>query len=586
VYVRIKIFYFWLMITKSLQIILYITALFLILFSCQKRKHDLSTPPKSTKVQVTKLIFIADKHYDKKNFDSAFYYYNEVRLICNPITDSENFIRTLNALAEIQRHYGDYDGSESTLTEAIPYLKYIKKEKHLWSNYIEFGNTYLCNGDLNNAYLYYNKALRLHTSEWEKVSAENNIAKVLLAQHKYNEALQIYTSLSQKKEITKTPENYAQVIDNIGLCHLKLGKPQAIFYFNKALLLANKTSDNTPAAKIYLHLSKYHQNNNTTLSTKYALLSYNNYSAIKDVDGRMSALKELIKTSKESDLKKYSLLYVKINDSITKVRQKEKNQFAKIKYDSKKEKDENLQLKTHKAENELQLERQKNQNIISYILIALSLSLIVVLYFYLTTRANREKIEATYKSETRIAKKLHDELANDIYHTMAFAENKNLSLLENKEQFLKNLDAIYLRTRDISKENSPIITSEKYTFHLKEMISGFNTSDINLLLNDLESIPWNEIEKNKKITVYRTLQELLVNMKKHSNATLVGINFKKTDKNVIINYTDNGKGIDVQNIIFKNGLHNVENRILSIKGEIDIHSEPNKGFKVFIKFPL
>ncbi|KQX02319.1 ATP-binding protein [Flavobacterium sp. Root420] len=64
------------------------------------------------------------------------------------------------------------------------------------------------------------------------------------------------------------------------------------------------------------------------------------------------------------------------------------------------------------------------------------------------------------------------------------------------------------------------------------------------------------------------------------------INFKKTDKSVIINYTDNGKGIDVHNIIFKNGLHNVESRILSIKGEIDIDTAPEKGFKVFIKFPL
>ena len=99
-----------------------------------------------------------------------------------------------------------------------------------------------------------------------------------------------------------------------------------------------------------------------------------------------------------------------------------------IKYDSKIEKDENLKLKTHKAENELQLERQKNRNIVSYIVIALSLSLVLVLYFYLTSRGKKEKIEATYKSETLIAKKLNDELANDIYHTMAFAENKNLAL--------------------------------------------------------------------------------------------------------------------------------------------------------------
>jgi signal transduction histidine kinase len=67
---------------------------------------------------------------------------------------------------------------------------------------------------------------------------------------------------------------------------------------------------------------------------------------------------------------------------------------------------------------------------------------------------------------------------------------------------------------------------------------------------------------------------------------LVGITFKKTYNSVVITYTDNGKGIDLNTITFKNGLHNVENRILAIKGIIDIDSAPDKGFKVFIKFPI
>jgi signal transduction histidine kinase len=214
------------------------------------------------------------------------------------------------------------------------------------------------------------------------------------------------------------------------------------------------------------------------------------------------------------------------------------------------------------------------------------LSLIIVLYLYLTSRGKKEKIEATYKSETRIAKKLHDELANDIYHTMAFVENKNLALTENKEQLLNNLDIIYSRTRDISKENCAIITNENYVLGLKEMILEFNTSNTSIILNDLETISWNTLDRSKKTTVYRVLQELLVNMKKHSNANLAVINFKETDKNIIINYSDNGNGADLTQLSFKNGLHNVENRIQSIKGNVEIDSHPGKGFKVLLKIPL
>lgn len=574
------------MITKKPQIILYITILFLILFSCQKKKHTAIVVPKGNKAQVNKLIVIADNLYDQKNFDSAFYYYNEVKSICDPIIDSENFVSTLDRMADIQQNKGDFSGSESTVTEAIPYLKYIKNPKHAWNTYVILGINFLNTYDYNAALNYFNKALALKTTKWRKAAAQNNIACTYIRLKKYTEAILVFENLLKTDGVKKFDEDYARALDNIGFCYLKIKDEKALSYLNKALKIRTEINDNVGLGLSYHNLAQLHLENNLPLAKKYMLYSYERYTRTNQIDGRMSSLNLLINHSANTELKKYSLLYIHLNDSITEVRQKAKNQFAKIKYDSKKEKEENLKLKTNKAENELQLEKQKNRNIISYIIIALSLSLIIVLYFYLTSRGNREKIEATYKSETRIAKKLHDELANDIYHTMAFAENKNLSIIENKEQLLTNLDAIYLRARDISKENSPIVTSEKYTFYLREMISGFNTANINLLLSGLESVSWNQIEKNKKITIYRILQELLVNMKKHSSATLVGINFRQTDKSVIINYTDNGKGIDVHNMIFKNGLHNVENRILSIKGEIDIYSELNKGFKVFIKFPL
>lgn len=299
------------------------------------------------------------------------------------------------------------------------------------------------------------------------------------------------------------------------------------------------------------------------------------------LQNELISLKLLINNSKDNEFKENVLRYMKLNDSINKVQLKEYNQLA-AKSNSKAF---NLKLAAYKTENELQLERQRNRTITSYIIIGFTLSLVLALYFYFRSRTNKEKIEAAYQSEIRIAKKLHDELANDIFHTMAFAENKNLSEAENKEHLLNNLEAIYTRTRDISKENSLVVTNEKFVIYLKEMISGFNTSNINLLINGLDSISWNRIEKNKKITVYRVLQELLVNMKKHSQATLAGINFKEVNKKIMITYTDNGKGVAIQDLRYNNGLQSVENRIQNIRGEIIIDTNPGNGFKLSFKFP-
>lgn len=559
---------------------------FLFLFSCQKKTN--TTPKqKSTKLQIEKLTKVADNFYSTNNFDSAFYYYNKVKFICNPVTDALDYVSTLNRMADIQQSQGDYTGSESTVTEALLYLKYIKNQQYAWNSYVILSINYLNTYDYKNAILYNQKALQLQTEPWRNLAAKNNIAVILIEEEKYKESLEIFLSFITKEEVISDDLFYAKALDNVGFCYFKINQPKkALYYLNKSLKIRQKKGDPFDLGKSYLHLAKFYEKRNSSLAKKYMLFSYNQFTIANNTDERLTSLKLIIQNSSDIALKKYSTKYVNLVDSIFEVRQKVKNQFARVKYDSKREKNENLKLKTHKAENELQLERQKNRNIISYIIIAISLSLIIVLYLYLTSRGKKEKIEATYKSETRIAKKLHDELANDIYHTMAFVENKNLALTENKEQLLNNLDIIYSRTRDISKENCAIITNENYVLGLKEMILEFNTSNTSIILNDLETVSWNTLDRSKKTTVYRVLQELLVNMKKHSNANLAVINFKETDKNIIINYSDNGNGADLTQLSFKNGLHNVENRIQSIKGNVEIDSHPGKGFKVLLKIPL
>jgi len=575
------------MIPKKLQILTYITTLLLVLFSCQKNNNN-DLREKQNRVEIQKNIEKASIfHTNYRNPDSAFFYYNKAKLICNPKTDPDSYIKILNWMADIQLNHGDYIGSETTLTDAIPYLKLLKDQTNVWNTYTTLGTNYLRTYNLNDALLYYNKALGLKIDESRKSLTKSNIASVLLEQQKYDEALQIFLRLSTKKEFEKKPEYNANNMDNIGLCYVKMNDPRGIQYLNHALQIRKDINNNSGIAVSNLHIaSHYDENHDSFLAKKYAFEAYKKFSEIHNIDNKQTALKLLIKNSSDQELKKYSLLYVELVDSIFEVRQKAKNQFARIKYDSKKEKEENLRLKTHKAENELKLERQKSRNIISYIIIVLSLCLILILYYYLTSKANRDKIEAAYNSETRISKKLHDELANDIYHTMAFAENRNLSLAENKEQLLHNLDAIYARTRDISKENCTIITDKNYISSLKEMICRFNAPNLNLLINGIDTISWDEVDKAKKTAVYRAIQELLVNMKKHSDASVVAIVFKETKRNIIINYTDNGKGIDVHKMVLKNGLHNIENRIFAIKGEINIDSSSGKGFKVFIKLPL
>jgi signal transduction histidine kinase len=313
-------------------------------------------------------------------------------------------------------------------------------------------------------------------------------------------------------------------------------------------------------------------------------MAYQIAAKFNSIDERLKALSFLIANNFDSKNNLYAQKYVFLNDSILKIRNNFKNKFAKIKYDSKKVKDENQQLRLEKAENLLALQEAKYQKIFFIIGIIFLFSLLAYLWKHYKNKTRIVEIKTAYDTETRIAKSIHDELANDVFQTIAFAETQSLITENNKEFLLQKLDHIYSRVRGISRENSNIDTGFKYSANLKETLSTYNNENRNVIINNIEKINWELIDEIKKVAIQRILQELMVNMKKHSQATLVVIKFESNSKLLLINYTDNGKGCEKTKIL-KNGLQNMENRILAIKGSITFETEPEKGFKVKIKLP-
>ncbi|MCD0472198.1 tetratricopeptide repeat protein [Flavobacterium sp. JAS] len=564
----------------------------LILFQSYKNDSSLvKIKKKDNSAEIKRLSDIADVYFDTNKKDSAIYFFNKAKKLCDPNKNTIDYVYALSCISQLQFEQGNYIASEASATEALPYIKHIKNPRYSWIVYNLLGLNYMNNYDNTNATLYFNKALSLNTSAWRKYIALNNLGAIYINQKKYKEAMKIFKILASQKNVSKydaiNHNNYSFAINNLGFCYYKLGNSKkAQNYFYEALKIRLKPETQEGLVTTYKNLSSIFEKTDPNLSLKYIKKAYEHASKIKNVTERVETLALLIKHSEANDLKRHSLTYIKLVDSITIARQTAKNQFMNIQYLSKKDKEENLRLKAQKAENELQLERQKKRIIISYIIILFILGLVTFLCYHLNSKGRKEKNDAVLKSELRISKKLHDELANDVYQTIAFAEIKDLKIDENREHLLNNLENIYLRTRNISKENSKITTDKNYIVALKEMISGFKTPKINILLNGFDTISWDKVETNKKIILYRILQELFLNMKQHSQATLVSTTFKLKEKNLIVIYNDNGVGINKNDLIFKNGLQNVENRIKTINGTIIFDPDYEKGFKLSFTFPI
>ena len=136
----------------------------------------------------------------------------------------------------------------------------------------------------------------------------------------------------------------------------------------------------------------------------------------------------------------------------------------------------------------------------------------------------------------------------------------------------------------LSCRSRAIETGNKFKSSLKILLSSFKTNTLTVILKDIVNIDFSLLPKDKQIEIYRILQELMVNMQKHSNATLVVISFKKNKDQYLINYSDNGVGVTLNEFLLKNGLKNVETRIESLNGVITFETSLNKGFKAFISF--
>jgi hypothetical protein len=572
------------MVFRKLHFLIYILLLTLLFITqaCEKKKQN-NPPKKKDLTEINRLLAVGHKYYENEEFDSSYYYYSKAKYAAEIKKDTSRIIQSLSWMAEIQRNEGDYSGSETTSIEAFPFIensnKYLYGETNI---YIGLGNNYLLTFDNDNAIYYFKKAINSKTDEDIKSGIITNICIAYTEKGDYEKAIQTLLSLILKRKVI-SHETFACINDNLGHAYDKAASMKAFYYLNKGLKIREKLKDDWGIISSYYHLSEYYKKSNLSLANNYALLAYKKATKANSVDSRLECLKLLIQNSGGNKSKEYSTLYLHINDSIYKVRLKAKNQFAKIRYDSTKEKNENLKLK---AQTILQQEQQHNKNLLLYFVVGVIITMSILVGNFLVAKNKREKIKSAYNTEIRIAKKLHDELANDVFQTMSFAETQDLSTNDNKEILLNNLENIYSRTRNISKENSIIEAGPLFVSSLKDMMSGFNSNEVNVLINGIETINWTTLEGNKKITLYRVIQELLVNMKKHSQCNLAVLTFKKNENKVQIDYSDNGIGADFNEKKSRNGLQNMENRILAIKGNITFDTKSNKGFKVTITFPI
>lgn len=477
-------------------------------------------------------------------------------------------IKDYRMLAIAQFEIGNIFDSESNTVAALTLIDNSSSSPILVSAktglYNQLGRIYRSTDRYEDAVKAYSKALQFTTKQKDSLVILNNIGNLYKDMGNYARALKEFELGLSKKNIQKNVLAYAMLLDNKGSAQAKIDNPEALINLEHALALRKQENDTPGQYSSYRNLALFYFNKNDSIKAlDYANRAYEVAKTMNSLSYLENALSIFIKMSPDPKIVRFE----RITDSIEKEKQLAENKNAFMKYNV-----ENERKNTVAAQ--LENEKQKTWKILILAIAIIGFVLAIVLYFNLKFRHKQEKVKQVYTTEKRISKKVHDEVANDVYRLMAKLQSKP----PEKEEVLDDLESIYNKSRDISKENSTIDV-ENFHETLSDLLLSYENKQLSVIRREGNPIDWSGVSEVKKTNLYRVLQELMTNMAKHSEATAVVLNMDQKNKKILIKYADNGKGVMLKN---KNGLQNAESRIAAINGSITFESEPTKGFKATI----
>lgn len=542
--------------------------LLIILFSCNKNTRNKAEE---------KDYDIAYEYLAASKKDSAFKYFNKAKDYFIQEKMPSFAGNCLVNMAIIQCDNGDYYGSQETGLQATKYLNDKNDTLEIVGNYNNLGVTCQNLKEYSKAAQFYNKAAIFSKDPIYQLTLLNNKAVSYSYLKKFDSAIWIFNKILTYPNIKNHPKVFSKVYDNLFYTKfLKTPSYNVENELSEALHIRKTIKDNDGLNASLYHLTDYFREKDHKKALSFAKENLQVATLNNSPDDQLKALRNLISLETPNNSKYYFLKYQNLSDSLQTARNKSKNQFALIRYDVEK-------IKAQNAKKEIQL-LYRNIGIAT-----LALVLIGGFFWVKKRKKHLEQEKELLKQEKEIevkntqlkmSKKVHDVVANGLYHMMIDVQN-NPEM--DKTKILNDIEKMYEESRDISHEN---IAEKDFALRFINMVTSYSSNEQKVLPVGYKESVWENISYNTQLELYYILREILVNMKKHSQAKLASVKFEKDNDRLKIRYTDNGIGINNLDQQKGTGIHNTENRIESIGGEITFEKNPTGGLIIQITIPI
>lgn len=466
-----------------------------------------------------------------------------------------------------QDEMGAYYDSEKTATQSLKLLESLPEDSlnktYKYKIYFGLGIAYRKLKNPENSIRYYKEALKLATTSYDSLTIISNMGNVYSDMGDMALAGKQYLFVYERFKEANDTLNMARPLDNLGYTESKTKPEEGLEKMLRALEIRVKAKDLHGTYSNYRHLvDHYNYHSDKKKAQEYAEKGYEIAKQLQSPSYLENALFNILRIRDDTIVSQY----IHLNDSIAEAQLQKQNKYAAMQFDLSKEqkKTEDIRFLQEKEK------RRKQQYQFLGILLFLG---ILAIYFIQRAQNRKNTIKQIFNTEVRLSKKVHDEVANDVYHLMT---KMQISDVESNS-LLDDLENIYTKTRDISRDNAALMVQEDFGKQIMELLQNYQQENTVITIQNLSQINWKNFSTERKTIIYRVLQELMTNMKKHSKASQVLVSFEKIGNKLQIKYVDNGVGTTLKN---KNGLANMESRINAVNGSINFETSPLKGFKI------
>lgn len=343
--------------------------------------------------------------------------------------------------------------------------------------------------------------------------------------------------------------------------------------------------------------------NNNTYITKINNIIKKTIEGIGDSRDQILQISDNLRSEQENYKMELEKINKNINDIITEVDELEKqDRLMRKRLYALKEKRYNLEIALRKSMDST----QNAKKVINQVGIALSYLQGNMLSAFEAQDMDSEMfvgikiLEAQENERKRISRDIHDGPAQYMANIILKADicrkiiesNPNegikelLGLRQNAKEALNEVRSIMYDLRPMPLEKVGLNQTIK---EIAKAISDGSNIDIKVDLRPMK----NEIEPIIQVAVYRIIQEIFNNIKKHSKAKHVQLKFDFGAKYLFLLIADDGIGFDVEETLRRvkakgnsYGLIGILDRVNQFQGEIQIESFIGEGTVYNVKLPI